>query len=109
MYRREGGSSKDLSLKELPVLLVTHVSKATKESRCSGMSLKYTLVACDKDDNFISLKVDTSVNDQIGLVKRGTVLRLVQFEPLYYGYEASRANGALLLLSNFSVLGRKVI
>jgi hypothetical protein len=68
---------------------------------------KYTLVACDKDVSFISIKVDTSVNDQIGLAKIGTVLRLVQFEPLYYGYEASGADGALLLLSNFSVLSRK--
>ena len=41
VYRRKGGSSKDLSLKELPVLPVTHVSKAMKESR-SGISLKYT-------------------------------------------------------------------
>ncbi len=39
VYRRKGGSSKDLSLKELSVLLVTHVSKAMKESR-SGISLK---------------------------------------------------------------------
>jgi hypothetical protein len=67
---------------------VTHVSKATKESR-SGISLKYTLVVCYKDNNSIFIKVDTGVNNQIGLVKKGTVLRLVQFESLYYGYEAS--------------------
>jgi hypothetical protein len=82
VYRREAGSSKDVSLSDLPVVLVTTVCRDM--IKCNDRSvLKYSLSVSDKDNDFISVKVDTCINDQMGLVTAGMVLRLLRFDPLY--------------------------
>jgi hypothetical protein len=45
---------------------------------------QFTMAVIDGDNKLLTLKVDTSLNQSMGLVEKGNVLRLTVFVPIYF-------------------------
>jgi hypothetical protein len=61
--------------------------------------------AIDGDDDFVMLKVDTSLNQSMGLVEKGSVLHLTVCVPIYFRYTDLNDLNVVLLVSNFRKMG----
>jgi hypothetical protein len=83
LYARETISNSEL------ILLVTAISQKfcqfnIKEATMCTPVKQFTMTVIDGDEELLTLKVYTSLNQSMGLVEKVSVLHLTVFVPIYF-------------------------
>ena len=62
---------------------------------------QFTMTVLDGNDEMVTLKVDTSLNQSMSLIEKGPVLRLTAFVPIYFCYSHPTDLNVVILVSTF--------
>jgi hypothetical protein len=100
LYARETISNSEL------IVVVTAISQKFRQFNIANTTMctsikQFTMAVIDGDEELLTLKVDTSLNQSMGLVEKGSVLRLTVFVPIYFRYSDPTDLNVVILLSNF--------
>jgi hypothetical protein len=108
VYDRSATTCIGQVLSSLPVVQVTHVTPQVTKHDGRKM-IKYTINIADFGGDWLTLKVDTGLNNRVGCIEPGLVMRLVSYEPIYYAYEQQEQCHVTVLLSRFQALGMNTV
>jgi hypothetical protein len=71
------------------------------KQQCTLLSNDMLSLQFDGDNEFLTLKVDTSLNESMGLIQKGSVLRLTAFVPVCFRFSDLTDMNVAILTSNF--------
>jgi hypothetical protein len=92
----------NFSLFHQPIVQV--IAKSVAKKYYNGQCYKvHTLNVVDGDDKMVVVKVNTVLNDSVGLIQSGGVVQLTDYAPLYFHYKNYQQINNVVLLNNFSI------
>jgi hypothetical protein len=66
---------------------------------------QFTLHVTDGDGGVLTVRANSSLTYHMGMVKVGTLLKLLQYAPIYYDYGNRDDLRVMILMSNFEIVG----
>ena len=96
----------NFSLFHQPIVQVQVIAKSVATKYYNDKPFKvHTLNVVDGDDKMVvvKVKVNTVLNDSVGLIHSGGVVQLTDYVPLYFHYKNYQQINNVVLLNNFSI------